>query len=457
MTMKKTVLSILLALSVVTVRAQFLPGASYSDLYDSETVHSLKEHVSYIAAADKEGRKAGSEGERMAAEYLREAFEKDGITMLSTPDETISLLASNGDTIQTRNVIALIEGCDKAYSGQYIVIGAHLDGRGCDTYMVDGQQVPRIFYGANGNASGVAMLIELAKKLSRSSLLLHRSIMLVGFGASGETFAGAWHFIHNRFPSTEGWDAMIDLDMLGCGTFSAFTASNQDLNDLLAAESGELQPIKPVVTSEAPYPSDNMAFYNSEIPSVMFTTGRYPEFNTERDTPSILDYEAMEKELEYIYGFTIRLASSPAPLFSNNSVRKQPKKQQEINAVPYGECDVKPTFLGSRDPKAFLDWVYTYLEYPKEAVAHGIQGKVILEMVIDAKGNIAEVEVVRGVSPALDAEAVRVVKAAPGWKPGRVAGQKVATVMTIPVQFILKDTRKGKVSLNGMILEKKRK
>ena len=456
MTMKKTVLTILLALSVVTLRAQFLPGAGYSDLYDSETVRAFKEHVGYIAAADKEGRKAGSEGERLAAEYLREAFEKEGITMLSTPDETISLIASDGDTIKTRNVIALVEGSDKSYSGQYIVIGARLDGRGCDTYTLNGQQVPRVFYGANGNASGVAMLIELGKKLSRSSLLLHRSVMLVGFGASGETFAGAWDFIHNRFPSTEGWDAMIDLDMLGCGTFYAYTASNQDLNDLLAAESGELQPVKPVVTAEAPYPSDNMAFYNSEIPSVMFTTGRYPEYNTERDTPSIIDYEAMEKELEYIYGFTLRLAQSPSPLFNNNSVRKTQKKQ-EIQAVPYGECDVKPTFLGSRDPKAFLDWVYTYLEYPKEAVARGIQGKVILEMVIDSKGNIASVEVLRGVSPSLDAEAVRVVKAAPGWKSGRVAGVKVATVMTIPVQFILKDTRKGKVSLNGVVLEKKRK
>ena len=456
MTMKKTVFSILLALSVVTLRAQFLPGTGYSDIYDSETVRAFKEHVGYIAAADKEGRKAGSEGERLAAEYLRDAFEKEGITMLSGRDETISLIASGGDTIQTRNVIALIEGSDKSFSGQYIVVGARLDGRGSDTYTLDGREVPRVFYGANGNASGVAMLIELARKLNQSSILLHRSIMLVGFGASGETFAGAWDFIHNRFPSTEGWDAMIDLDMLGCGTFSAYTASNQDLNDLLAAESGELQPIKPLVTAEAPYPSDNMAFYNSEIPSVMFTTGRYPEYNTERDTPSIIDYEAMEKELEYIYGFTLRLSSSPAPLFNNNSVRK-PRKQQEINAVPYGECDIKPTFLGSHDPKAFLDWVYTYLEYPKEAVARGIQGKVILEMVIDAKGNIAEVEVIRGVSPSLDAEAVRVVKAAPGWKPGRVAGVKVATVMTIPVQFILKDTRKGKVSLNGVVLEKKRK
>ena len=372
--------------------------------------------------------------------------------MVSTPEESITIRTSAGDTVQTRNVIALIEGSDKSFQGQYIVIGARLDGRGADAYMRDGHLVPRIFYGANGNASGVAMLIELARKLSRSSILLHRSVMLVGFGASGETFAGAWHFIHNRFPSTEGWDAMIDLDMLGCGTFSAFTASNQDMNGLLAAESGELQPIKPEVVTSAPYPSDNMAFYNSEIPSVMFTTGHYPEYNTERDTPSIIDYDLMEKELEYIYGFTLRISEAPAPLFSNDSVRKQ-KKPKEIQAVPYGECDVKPTFLGSRDPKAFLDWVYNYLEYPKEAVERGIQGKVILEMVIDAKGNIAEVEV----SPSLDAEAVRVVKAAPGWKPGRVGGVKVATVMTIPVQFILKDTRKGKVSLNGVVLEKKRK
>ena len=64
--------------------AQFRTGSSaYDDLYDSETVHAFKEHVSYLSSAALEGRKAGSEGEREAAEYVGRTLEKYGIDLIS--------------------------------------------------------------------------------------------------------------------------------------------------------------------------------------------------------------------------------------------------------------------------------------------------------------------------------------------------------------------------------------
>jgi hypothetical protein len=71
--------------------AQFRTGSSaYDDLYDSETVHAFKEHVSYLSSAALEGRKAGSEGEREAAEYMGRTLEKYGID-LNTKEQNISL------------------------------------------------------------------------------------------------------------------------------------------------------------------------------------------------------------------------------------------------------------------------------------------------------------------------------------------------------------------------------
>lgn len=63
--------------------AQFRTGASYQDLNDSETVRAFKGHVSFLSAAILEGRKAGSEGERLAAEYFSDKLKEYGVDILT--------------------------------------------------------------------------------------------------------------------------------------------------------------------------------------------------------------------------------------------------------------------------------------------------------------------------------------------------------------------------------------
>jgi TonB family protein len=95
-------------------------------------------------------------------------------------------------------------------------------------------------------------------------------------------------------------------------------------------------------------------------------------------------------------------------------------------------------FLNSTDPRAFLEkWVYQYLKYPESALMDGVQGRVMVDFIIEKDGKVTDVRVVKGVSPELDAEAVKVISASPKWKPGRRAGDKVRVSMTIPVEFRL--------------------
>ena len=97
-----------------------------------------------------------------------------------------------------------------------------------------------------------------------------------------------------------------------------------------------------------------------------------------------------------------------------------------------------PLFLNSSDPRKFLqEWVYKYIKYPESAVRDGIQGRVMVDFIIEKDGKVTDVRVIRGVSEELDAEAVKVVSASPKWKPGRMNGNKVRTSMTIPVEFRL--------------------
>ena len=156
----------LLLLPVMSVYGQFRDVSTYEDLYDSETVAALKSHVGELSAAVLEGRKAGSEGEKSAAEYVEEQFKEYGVELLSPAGgDLFGLKSEAGDTLTSRNVIGCVQGYDKSLKNRYIVVGARLDNIGTMTMTVDGTPVERIFYGANGNASGLAMLLELAKKV----------------------------------------------------------------------------------------------------------------------------------------------------------------------------------------------------------------------------------------------------------------------------------------------------
>ena len=429
----------------VPLSAQFRNDISYDDLYDSETTGALKTHIRSLSASHLEGRKAGTEGERLAADYVRQAFKDSGVDVISPEEgDVFGIKTEAGDTLTSRNVVGFVQGYDKELRNRYIVVGARLDNLGTITVNVDGRKVERVYYGANGNASGLAAMLELARMVQTNSILFRRSVLFVAFGASAETYAGAWYFLNRSFGDADSIDAMINLDMLGTGSngFYAYTSSNADMNTIITALTGELQPVQPQITAAEPYPSDHRAFYSKEIPSVMFTTGKYPEHNTDRDTESIIEYDALERELEYLYNFTLAVANTNIKLaFRSDKVPSRGPSYDDV--VSYYDCDYRPAFLNSTDPAQFLEkWVYQYLKYPESAVRNGIQGKVMVDFIIGKDGKVTDVRVVRGVDPELDEEAVRVVSASPKWKPGRVNGVKVRTSMTIPVEFRL--TKKGK-------------
>lgn len=426
------------------LRAQY--RTSWTDPTLSDTQAALSGHVGYIASAAMEGRKAGSEGEKATAEYVREVMQSYGVEVLSPKSgDTFGISRTPGDTLLSRNVVGVVQGHDKALFGRYIVVAARMDNLGTHTLTVDGEPVLQTYYGANGNASGLAMLLELSRMAASNSTLLRRSIVFVALGASCETFAGAWYFLNRSFPEPDKIDAAVNLDMLGIGNeFYAYAASNADLGRLLAKVSGTLQPLVPKVTTQEPYSSDHRAFYSAKVPCVFFTSGQYVEHGTPRDTPGILDYQGMERKLEYIYSFIRALSDvQDAPAFTPADV-----KRDEIGSrtYHYTECDEYPSFMRRTDPRYFLtSWVYAYIKYPPTALRDGVQGQVQVRFYIEKDGSVKDAEVVKSVSPALDEEALKVVLASPKWRPGKVKGVKVRTSVTIPVDFRL-EKKTGKPS-----------
>ncbi|MCR4860094.1 MAG: energy transducer TonB [Bacteroidales bacterium] len=105
--------------------------------------------------------------------------------------------------------------------------------------------------------------------------------------------------------------------------------------------------------------------------------------------------------------------------------------------VPYTAVEVKPTFNGG-DANDFSKYIQQNIKYPQSAIENNESGRVTVNFVVDANGKIKNAKVVKGVSEALDAEALRVIESAPDWTPAKQGGVNVPVTYSMPVVFALR-------------------
>ncbi len=98
-------------------------------------------------------------------------------------------------------------------------------------------------------------------------------------------------------------------------------------------------------------------------------------------------------------------------------------------------AEVMPEFPGGG--KAFFEFIARNLQYPQEAIDRQIEGRVILQFVVDKQGKISDIQVLRGVTPELDQAAIDVMRTLPDWKPGMQDGKPVNVKYTMPIVFKL--------------------
>jgi len=107
------------------------------------------------------------------------------------------------------------------------------------------------------------------------------------------------------------------------------------------------------------------------------------------------------------------------------------EKEEQVFVV----VEEMPEFPGGE--KALRTFLATSVKYPTIAQENGIQGKVFVNFVVNKDGSVSNVKIARGVDPAIDAEALRVVSSLPRWKPGKQRGAPVRVSYTVPISFKL--------------------
>jgi TonB family protein len=105
------------------------------------------------------------------------------------------------------------------------------------------------------------------------------------------------------------------------------------------------------------------------------------------------------------------------------------------DTVRYTIRQREPQFKGGE--KAFNNFLATHVKYPEGDRKNLVQGKVVVEFVVDRNGKVTEAKIIKNVSPDIDAEALRVVNSSPKWVPGFEYGRPVRVSYTIPLAFNL--------------------
>ena len=172
----------------------------------------------------------------------------------------------------------------------------------------------------------------------------------------------------------------------------------------------------------------NKYYYNAEL--FRHTPGRYRFFLTVR-----------RYSKEYTLMTEFQLQNNMVELFKRHPYSQLndtllPPEEEAVYPPIYNVIDQMPEFPGGIDK--LLQFINDNMKYPSKAQMEGIQGRVIVQFIVDEDGYIMEPNIVRNVEPSLDNEALRLIKMLPQWKPGTLKGKAVKVKYTVPVAFKLK-------------------
>ncbi len=254
------------------------------------------------------------------------------------------------ETTNTRNVVMILPGEDKLLKNEYLIFGAHFDhlgmgGPGSPSRTPD---TIGIHHGADDNASGVAMMLELAEKFAGTKGSHKRSIICIAFTGEEEGLLGSKHFTDEPGIDLSKVNAMINIDMVGrlnetnnLQISGVGTATG--LKDLVYSKS-DTSVIKLTLSDEGYGPSDHSSFYGKNIPVLFYFTGAHLDYHTPKDTYDKINYKGMVKISDLIFSVAKELASTGSRLrFKESGPKAETVRYRRGKGVTLG---IMPDFAG---------------------------------------------------------------------------------------------------------------
>lgn len=229
-----------------------------------------------------------------------------------------------------KNVVGMIEGADPLLKNEYIVIGGHYDHLGMGG-PGSGSRVPdtsAVHNGADDNASGTAMVIELAGKMASMKGWLGRSLIFVSFSGEEMGLLGSKYFVDHPPVPLKQITAMFNFDMVGRYDKDkkfisvSGTGTSLESDSIIRMHEAGL-PFGVTHSPDGYGPSDHAAFYSSNIPVFYYTTGAHIDYHTPLDDADKIDYDTEKIIGDFAASVILDVDRKSAPLTFRESGKKE--------------------------------------------------------------------------------------------------------------------------------------
>jgi len=308
----------------------------------------MEEDVRILASDSLMGRETGKEGADLAAAYLEkrmrdlqlQPYDKDGdftqdfsFKPRKDPHAEVEFGAVTDSSLNAQNLLGYIDNG----GSRTVILGAHYDhlGMGGEGSLYRGE--PAVHNGADDNASGVAVLLKLAKMLQERPEAKDNYLILL-FSGEEMGLLGSNFFAKNPTLDLEQVAYMINLDMVGrLREDKTLSISGTGTTPVWPQVLNSLNPGFNLVLSESGVgPSDHTSFYLQDIPVLHFFTGQHEDYHKPSDDADKLNYQCMEAIAAYLFDLVKAMEIQEEIAFrkTKNESEEVPRFKVTLGVIP---------------------------------------------------------------------------------------------------------------------------
>ncbi len=272
-------------------------------------LQDLRVDVVYLASDLLEGRETGTEGEKLAAEYIATRMERIGLQPRGNNGSWYQSFdfrynpnphaTTGGEDRTGKNVIGYLDNG----AATTVVIGAHYDHLGYGAFSSLSPNDKAIHNGADDNASGVASLLYIAQYLKTSGKAKANNYLFIAFSGEELGLVGSKAFVNNPTIDLKTVNYMLNMDMVGrLNAEKALSINGAGTSPLWAETLDKIKVagIKIVTTESGIGASDHTSFYLADLPALHFFSGAHSEYHKPEDDAHLINYQGLLEVSQYI-------------------------------------------------------------------------------------------------------------------------------------------------------------
>jgi hypothetical protein len=290
----------------------------------------MKADVEALAGEQTKGRGIGSGDLDAAADYIAAQFREAGLAPAGDNGsyfQVFTMPGEDGSEVTVRNVLGVIPGNRADWEQQSVVVSAHYDHLGVGGPAVPERNRGKTHFGADDNASGVAVMLELARTLA-GSLEPSRSVVFAAFTAEEAGLVGARHYVQSatRYPADQSI-GILNIDTVGrLGDNKLLVLGSESAREwkFIFMGASYVTGVPTELPSQALDASDQVAFIEAGVPGVQFFSGASPDYHKPTDTADKVDYRGMVKVASIVREGIEYLGERPEPLSFQGSTAEAP-------------------------------------------------------------------------------------------------------------------------------------